>query len=460
MRDQINALLRQRKEQLDALEALSNKAAGSDEDEARLFTADEQKEFDKIKAGIADIDQTLSRLEEAERQLAAGARPAPHPLDPTPSVEPKPFKAFKGQAFTRYVMALACSKGNLVQAVEIAKRWHNETPEVVEVLRAAVAAGTTTDPAWAAPLVNYQVMASEFIELLRAETILGRLTGYRSVPFNIKIPRQTAGATANWVGEGLSKPVSRLVFDQVTLPWAKIAVICVITHELARFSNPSAEQLVRDDLIATIAEFMDKQFIDPAVVEVAALKPASITNAAAVHAGCRQTVTGVTNALAAAMLAMTSPPNNIPLRRPVWLMPPGIAMTLAVLRTATDIFAFPTMQQSPPTLMGIPVVVSGNMVNEIVLLEQSEMMVADDGQTHDRHFPGSVAANGYGAGDAACAADLAVAAEHAGHQGGALHLLAHAPRRGGSAHWRRHAHPMGTLPDGQPPAPEPQALAA
>ena len=32
------------------------------------------------------------------------------------------------------MMALACSKGNLVQAVEIAKRWHNETPEVVEVL--------------------------------------------------------------------------------------------------------------------------------------------------------------------------------------------------------------------------------------------------------------------------------------------------------------------------------------
>ena len=93
LRDQINALLRQRKEQLDALEALSNKAAGSDEHEARLFTTDEQKEFDKIKAGIADIDQTLSRLEEAERQLAAGARPAPHPLDPTPAVEPKTLQA-------------------------------------------------------------------------------------------------------------------------------------------------------------------------------------------------------------------------------------------------------------------------------------------------------------------------------------------------------------------------------
>jgi hypothetical protein len=33
-------------------------------------------------------------------------------------------------------------------------------------------------------------------------------------------------------------------FDQVTVPFAKIAVICVITQELARFSNPDAERLV------------------------------------------------------------------------------------------------------------------------------------------------------------------------------------------------------------------------
>lgn len=460
LRDQINALLRQRKEQLDALEALSAKAAGSEGAEPRLFTADEQKEFDKIKDGIADIDQTLSRLEEAERQLAAGARPAPHPLDPTPAVEPKPFKAFKGQAFTRYVMALACSKGNLVQAVEIAKRWHNETPEVVEVLRAAVAAGTTTDPAWAAPLVNYQVMTSEFIELLRAETIVGRLTGYRSVPFNIKIPRQTAGATANWVGEGLSKPVSKLVFDQVTLPWAKIAVICVITHELARFSNPSAEQLVRDDLIATIAEFMDKQFIDPAVAAVPTLKPASITNAAAIHAAADNTVTGITNALAAAMVAMTSPPNNIPLRRPAWLMPPGIAMTLAVLRTATDIFAFPTMQQSPPTLMGIPVVISGNMINEIVLLEQSEMMVADDGQTMiDISQEASLQMDTAPGTPPAPLISLwqqnmlGIKAERYIYW--LMRRVAAVQRIGGVT-----PIPMGTLPEGHPIAPEPQALAA
>ncbi len=88
-------------------------------------------------------------------------------------------------------------------------------------------------------------MPNEFIELLRPVTILGRLTATQPIPFNTKIPHQTAGATAGWVGEGLSKPVSKLALDTVTVPWAKVAMICVITQELARLSTPSAELLVR-----------------------------------------------------------------------------------------------------------------------------------------------------------------------------------------------------------------------
>lgn len=396
LRDQIDALIKQRKAELDALQALSDKAAGNGEGEqGRLFTVDEQKEFDKIKANIADIDQTLSRLEEAERQLAAGARPAPHPLNPTPGAEVRAFKPFPGQVFTRYCMALAASKGNLMQALEIAKRWHNETPEVVDVLRAAVAAGTTTDPTWAAPLVNYTVMTSEFIDLLRPETIFGRLVGYRTVPFNVKIPRQTAGATANWVGEGLSKPVSALAFDTVTVPWAKIAVIVVITQELARFSSPSAEMLVRDDLIAAIAQFLDQQLLDPAVAPVAALKPGSITNGVVAIPAGPGTVAGITADLSTAMLNMVNALNSI--GRPVWLMSPTAAMYLATLRTAQDIFAFLGMGVGQATaanaaqgntgqsLMGIPVITSGNIPvaagkSNIVLLDQSQLMVADDGQ--------------------------------------------------------------------------------
>lgn len=380
MRKQIDALTKKRNAHLDSMSALSDLATTED----RLFTADESAAFAKDQAEVTDIDAQLVRLIEAERQLGEGARPAPSPLVPARATE-SGFKPFPGQTFARYVAALALSKGNLMQAVEIAKRWDNTTPEVGAILRAAVAAGTTTDTTWAAPLINYQVMQSEFIELLRPETILGKLNGYRRVPFNIKIPRQTAGASVGWVGEGMSKPVSKLDFDNVTLPWAKMAVIVVITAELARFSNPDAEMLIRDDLIATIAAFMDQQFIDAAVT-ASAIRPASINATSPNIPSTGSTVALVTADLSKALLAMTTA--HIQLRKPVWIMSPQAAMFLATLRTAQDLFAYPSMAvgSASLSLMGIPVVVSGSVpvsagLSSITLLEQSELMVADDGQT-------------------------------------------------------------------------------
>ena len=98
------------------------------------------------------------------------------------------------------------------------------------------------------------------------------------MPFNTKVPTQTAGGTYGWVGEGKPKPLTALAFSSATLAVAKAAGIIVITEELARLSSPSAEAVVRADMIAGIAQFLDGQFIDPAVAEVANVHPASITN--------------------------------------------------------------------------------------------------------------------------------------------------------------------------------------
>jgi HK97 family phage major capsid protein len=350
----------------------------------------------------------MARLETFDRTTALTARPAPHPLIPATEIRENSFKPFPGQAFTRFVAACALSKGNLLQAVELAKRWEHETPEVLEVLRhaatvgsttdprwvqrAAVAIGNTTDTGWAKPLVNYTQMSSEFIELLRPETIYGRMTGFRRVPFNVKIPRQTAGAAAGWVGEGLSKPVSRLTFDDVTFPFAKIAVIVVITHELARFSDPSAEMLIRDDLIAAIAQYIDQQMWDASVAASAGVRPGALTNGSSTAvATSTSTVANVTADLQAAIDRITLSPSNIGLRNPVWIMSQQSASYIAGLRTTQDVFGFPAMTAggqpgvvgATPSLMGIPVLVSANLTpaTTIVLIEQSEVLVADDGQT-------------------------------------------------------------------------------
>jgi len=385
--DQIKALLKQRRALLDAMTAMSEKATTGEGDDTapRLFTADEQKEFDKYKGDIADIDQQVERLKHAEAAKAAGAQPAAHPLQPSPGVEVKPFKAFPGQALARYAMALAASKGNLHSALEIAKRWDNETPEVTQVLRAAVAVGTTTDPTWASPLVYYQNLISEFIEFLRPQTIVGQLSGYRSIPFNVRIPRQTAGSTAQWVGEGLSKPVSALAFDAITVPFTKVATIVVITQELARFSAPSAEVLVRDDMANAVAAILDTSFIGAAAA-VAGVRPAGINNASPNIPSTGNDLTHVTNDLAAAMLALSVA--NIQMRNPVWIMSLQSRMFIATLRDPMGNFAFPTMMNKPYSVFGIPVIESGYIVpsggppvtSSITLLEQAELMVADDGQ--------------------------------------------------------------------------------
>ena len=114
-----------------------------------------------------------------------------------------------GQGFVRYAMCLTAAKGNTMQAVEIARSRFRDTPEVGIVLKAAVEAGTTTDPAWAGFLVEYRMLADEFIELLRPETIIGRIPGLRRVPFNIRMATQTGGGTYQWVGQAKAKPVER-----------------------------------------------------------------------------------------------------------------------------------------------------------------------------------------------------------------------------------------------------------
>ena len=62
-------------------------------------------------------------------------------------------------------------------------------------------------------------LVSAFGELLRPAEVLGRLLPMaRRVPFNVKVPRQTAGASAGWVGEGKPGPFSSLAFASMTSP--------------------------------------------------------------------------------------------------------------------------------------------------------------------------------------------------------------------------------------------------
>jgi HK97 family phage major capsid protein/HK97 family phage prohead protease len=383
--------------------------------------AEQSAEYDELEHDVAGIDQHLTRLRSMQRLMLAAATPVEGADDAARASQVRgghaavpafaagrsvPIKVPPGTAFTRYAMALMVAKGDLGRAAHLAKNettWSATTPEVAQVLeaqyggadlerimRAAVAAGTTTDPAWAGPLVQYTIMASEFVELLRPATIVGRIPGLRRVPFNIKIPRQTAHSTVGWVGEGKPKPVSALAFDTLTLQWAKAAGIVVLTDELVRFSNPSAEALVQDDLIQTIARFLDQQFVDPAVAAVPQVSPASITNGVAATPASGTDYTAFHTDLATLINALTA--QNLSTAGAVLIMPETQAAQVGMMLNPLGQPVYPNITAQGGSILGIPVVTSQNPglidgaavppapANRIILVKANEVLLADDGQ--------------------------------------------------------------------------------
>lgn len=356
----------------------------------------EQEQFDGLTAEIKAIDADLGRF----RELAELTKEKAEPVDGKDTEAAGKSRAGvhiemksnlpKGTSFTRYAIALCRAKGNLMQAAEIAKGWKDQTPEVETVLRSAVAAGTTTDSAWAAPLVQYQVMANEFIELLRPETIIGKINGLRRVPFNVKMPSQTSGSTVGWVGEGKPKPVSKLAFDTTTLGFAKAAGIVVLTDELVRFSNPSAEAIVRQDLVAQMAQFLDHDFVDPAKAASANVSPASITNGLTAVTASGTTAdhvrADVQTVFKKFLAANLSPAGSY------WIMRPTTALTIGLMQNSLGQPEFPGIGMNGGTFFGLPVIVSENIPanpgsgspptgtgDRIILAKASEILLADDG---------------------------------------------------------------------------------
>jgi hypothetical protein len=138
-------------------------------------------------------------------------------------------------------------------------------------------------------------------------------------------------------------------------------------------SNPSAEALVRDDMVKGIARFLDTQFIDPAVAVVAGVSPASITNGA-------PTAAATTNPLADFMSLINHfATNNIPVDGLTFIMSPANALSLA-FRSNTDGSAeFPGVSMSGGSYRGITIVTSNQAGTNIVALQPDLILYADDG---------------------------------------------------------------------------------
>jgi HK97 family phage major capsid protein len=343
---------------------------------------EDQAEYDGLELDVKKLDADLARLRTLEQLNATAAKPIP----PTPTTPVRPSYSGAIQvkanvppatAFIRMVQAFAACKGDATAAAQYASRWHESTPEVELFIKAAVAAGTTTDATWAGPLAPYKPMQDEFLEFLRPATIVGRIPNLRRVPFLTSVPSQTGGAAAQWVGEGAPKPVGALQFGTVTLGLTKCAIIVVITDELAKNSTPSAEAVIRTDLVNAIAYLVDTEFTLPARVAVANVAPGSITNgvtpitsAGTTPANGRTDIAAMISALVAAGLSAA---------QAVLLMSESNAAALSAALNPLGQPLFPGLNITGGTGLGIPIITSQAVASNVIMLHPPSILFADEG---------------------------------------------------------------------------------
>lgn len=187
------------------------------------------------------------------------------------------LKQPRGSDFAKFAWLLLENRGDLFSVVDKAARFAQIAPNVSRVVKAAVSALGTTDDGFAADS-SWRSMSNEFVALVSERTIFGRLREQmRRVPFNTRTLVEQTPADATWMGEGRPKPMSALSLDTVHIPPAKIVALCVFTQELVETWSPAAERSILDSIVASVAKFADRAFLDPTAAAVVGINPQSIT---------------------------------------------------------------------------------------------------------------------------------------------------------------------------------------
>lgn len=286
-----------------------------------------------------------------------------------------------GASFIRCAIALGLARGDRHEAIEIASERYPDQPLIAATLKGAIDAGTMADSGWAVPLAALNPLASEYVNVERGETVLGRMPGVRRVP-----PRTSfvsgGGSAMAWLGEGSPIPASANSFTTDSMGVAKLGGIQVVTRELAELSDPRAELLIRNDLIAASVAYQDAALVSPDAA-VANVSPAGLLN------GIEPVIsTGTTPATIAAnfnsALQMIADA-GVTLRQPVVVMTPSTAATLATMRDTAGGSAFPLITATGGSLFGMPVITSPSVPHStsggslIAIVETNEVQVTDAG---------------------------------------------------------------------------------
>ena len=355
-------------------------------DELTALVQDPDHDYEQAEALQTDIEAHTTRLaslERSEKALAARAAqnaqsmtgttlqttPARRPLSvPAKEVAPRDLLARAAAVhLTSYVR-----RQSLEQV--LAERYPDHEATAI-VTRAAVAGATTTTAGWASELV--QQANADFLSNLDPNAIFPRLAALgTSLQFgpgsgSIKIPSRatTPSISGSFVGEAQPIPVRRLGLTSITLLPTKVGVISVFSREIAMYSNPAIEGIIREGIADDTAVTLDTLLLDAVIGS--AIRPAGLTYGVA---ALTATAGGGSAAILGDLKKLTAPfyAANAG-RRLVLLMNPAEALSLSMTAGPDGNFGWTTQFTSRFTVLESTTVPAGH----IYLLDAADFVAVN-----------------------------------------------------------------------------------
>jgi hypothetical protein len=245
------------------MRALNDKA----ETEKRDLTADEVTKFGTLKATITDLDTKISRAQ----TLADAERSAPAIVhgrlgDGQYEERARDFSITKAM---RAMLPTDLGGGGVDIGFEreisgeVSRRSGRKfeglavPDQVFQVERRTWLVGST-----AAPLVQETHRPDLWIDLLRSKLVcasLGATYLNDLVGAPIDIPRQTGSGTAQWLAEDGSLTEADATADDVQFTPKTVGAMTSYSRRTLLNASPAIEQIVRNDLAATIANAIDNK---------------------------------------------------------------------------------------------------------------------------------------------------------------------------------------------------------
>jgi len=294
-------------------------------------------------------------------------------------LQEKEVEVPKGQTLARILRALAAGKGDPIRAAAWAeKQWKDSN------VAKALAAGDATAGGFLVP----EAMSAEIIELLRPMSVVRRMNPI-VIPMDtgtLRLPTISGGANASYVGENVNITKTEPTFGQVVLTFKKLAALVPISNDLLRMPTVGADTIVRDDLVAAIAEREDLAFIrDNGTADTPKGLRFFAPAANLINVNATVNLANITGDLVNLVLALRN--NNVRMLRPGWLWAPRTEMFLATIRDGNGNYAFRDEMMQRGTFWGWPfaattqipinLAVTDTAESEIYLVDFADAVIGD-----------------------------------------------------------------------------------